>query len=115
MSDNMTSKTKKVIKTLLAFGFMGAAIAYLFLGDTAIRQMTHLRWAEEHIPVVKNALGSDPRFKDINVGRFTGSGGAILVAGQVRSGEDRESLEKIVKATHSPVPVIYDVEIRNSE
>lgn len=91
---------------------MVGAILYLFLGDTAVRQMIRLQKAEEHIIVIESQLKTDKRFAEIKAGRYTGNGGSIKVIGVVSPSRGIEDLKRLIAETSPPVPVSFLVGVR---
>jgi hypothetical protein len=107
--------SRRSIATVAAFIGMVAALAYLFFGDTAIRQTWQLPMAERHLPTVRKVLKDRPEFENVDAGVNTGGGGIILVIGRVRTREDLASLMNDVANTQPPVKVKYMVKIDNAE
>lgn len=95
----------------LAVCFLAAAVAYISFGPTAIVQEWRLRKARLHVPVIAQALSSDPRFADVSVGTTTASYGALVVHGSVATDRDLQSLRQAIDATRPPVDVLYRVTV----
>lgn len=106
---------RKALATVAAFLGMVAAIGYLFFGDTWIRQMRHLKMAEQHLPTIRKVLKSHSEFLNVDAGVNTGGGGIILVVGHLRTQGDLDSLKKEVANTLPPVEVIYVVKTENGD
>ena len=66
-----------------------------------------MRLAKVHADKLKLVLTADPRFKEVNLGPWTGNDGALMVTGMVNTEEDEDALKKIVAASKPPVKVVY--------
>ena len=88
-----------------------AIIVPLAIFGPGARQRRNLRKADQHIPVIQRILGSDRRFSKIEVKRFTGHDGCIMVHGDLDLIRDYDDLKAIVGSTAPPVGVAYYVSI----
>jgi len=77
----------------------------------ADRQRSNLAVAEEEIPRVRAALDADPRFREVEMGRFTSQDGGIAIMGGVESDDDLFRLMKAVAALQLRVPVFWRVQV----
>lgn len=105
--------SKKLLGILIGCCVIVAGVIYLFLGDTAIRQAIRLKKAEKHVPIIEQAIKSNPKFQHIKVGRYTGAGGCILMSGYVESQKDLEELKTLINTTKSPVEVKFILNTQN--
>lgn len=79
------------------------------------RQERNMRMAEKHLPIVQAAIEKDPRFKYVTLGVYTGNGGSLRVAGDVRSYHERDALERLVASTAPPMPIAISVQVPSEE
>jgi len=99
------------LKLIVAFLLAAGAIAYLFFGDTAVRQSRRMSVAREHLPVVVRLLSSKPEYSRVTAGMTTGGGGRLLIHGCVATSADLESLRRVVAETRPPVETVYAVNL----
>lgn len=70
--------------------------------------------AERHIPILREALSRDPRFRSVQLEPFTGRGGSLLVTGTLASKAEQDALVTAVGQTNPPVEVVYSTSIASA-
>jgi hypothetical protein len=91
-----------IVVAILVIGF-----AIYYPHSFAAMQRRNMAMARAHIPVVQKALGSDPRFSDIQIHDFTANGGCLSIRATVQTAADVDRLKEIVAATSPPTAVNY--------
>lgn len=96
-------------RMMLTLGVVLAAIALsLWYFSPAGQQSRALREARRHIDSsLSAAVSADDRFRRVELGTYTGEGGAIAVKGEVASWEDARALRETVAATRPPCAVYW--------
>ena len=73
--------------------------------------MANIALADEHTTILRPMIEKEPRFANIQISSFTGSGGSLSVRGYVTSEEDMSDLKKMVAKSTPPVEVMYFVKV----
>jgi hypothetical protein len=107
MKQPVTSRGLQIIAIVTMLGV--AAVLLIQRFGPFPRQMENIAAAEQHIQVLQPMLRQDPRFTNIALHSFTGSGGSLMVAGGLFSETDLQDLKKLVEASKPPVTVVYNV------
>ena len=105
---------KSRIKLLLIIFVIAVLCAVVRCSDP-VHQLINLRHAKQHISIVRQQLDAVPEFRQLRVVAYTGSGGTLLVEGQLPSEADADRARSIVEATKPPVTVKYWFDITNGE
>jgi hypothetical protein len=79
------------------------------------KQEANLKLAHLHEPVVVEKLRQTEGAQQVNVGVYTGLGGALGVGGKVRDAETAEKVVAVVMATKPPVPVDFNISISDTD
>jgi hypothetical protein len=101
-----------IIAFMAAAGFLAVMV---WKSAHQREQRKNMAAADRHIPLLLPVLAKESRFADIELSAYTSSNGCLLVRGEVDSGDDLEALNKIVKASHPPVEVVYMVMVITPE
>ena len=75
------------------------------------RQMRNMAAAEQHIQILLPKLHQDARFTNIVLHSYTGSGGSLMVSGELFSESDLQELKTMVEVSKPPVKVVYYVPV----
>ena len=70
-------------------------------------QAARMQLAREHVPKVLAALSHDPELRDVSATPSTGSGGCLLIGGDLKDAGKLSRVKSIVDATNPPVTVEY--------
>jgi hypothetical protein len=105
-----TARTRMVKAATLGLLTVGIA-SIAVIGIAWTRQARRMRLAEQHLPVVREALGQLREFESIRVGVYTGQGGALMVTGLVHTSESLARLKRLVAATNPPIDVYCTVQV----
>ncbi len=97
---------------IVAVLVVATAIYYPF--SPAGRQSQNMKLASQHIAVLKPQLAADRRFAAVDLAVFTGAGGSLIVRGNVATQADADAAKSLVKQSHPPCPVVFDVRVRPS-
>ncbi len=89
----------------IAVLLIATAIYYPFSPGGA--QRWNMKRAERHIETLKPLIANDPRFSEIKLMPFTGSGGSLAVVGRVATSSDQEALRAIVMSSNPPTEVRF--------
>jgi hypothetical protein len=110
-------KTKPRTRILLVVFVVIAALGAieLFTGPTLVHQLINMRHARQHLPVVRQQLDAVPEFRQLRAEVYTGSGGTLLIEGQLPSEADADRARAIIEATKPPVTVKYWIDITNGD
>lgn len=111
----MDLKTRRAreVATLLAFGIMVSALAFLFFGPTALGQRRRLSQIQAHQAILAPRLAADRRFEQVKLGAATtNSSGVLLVQGIVETEAERTALKDLIASTNPPCHVDYRVVLR---
>jgi hypothetical protein len=79
------------------------------------KQKANLKLAHRHESVVAEKLRHTEGAEHVNVGAYTGLGGALAVGGKVKDSETAERVVKDVMATSPPVPVDFNISISDTD
>jgi hypothetical protein len=107
--------SKIKLRVALLLGLLAVSAAYLYWGDTSVRQARRLKLANQHLPAVRAVLASSADFESLQAGGSTGLGGVILIIGRVPSAEALAQLKLLLDKTKSPVDLVYQVDIIRPE
>lgn len=91
-----------------AFCILLGALAWLFLGDTAVAQRISMARLERFRPSLERRLAADPRFKSVRVAVATGTGrGCLLIQGPLARTADLDALKLLTRSMEPPGHVDY--------
>ncbi len=79
------------------------------------QQQYNLQRAEECLPGVRVILDTHSRFKDVQVGVYTGQNGAVGLCGFVETPDDLFQLMRAVAAERLPVATHWQVKVLADE
>lgn len=103
----MAALIKRRRDLLVTVGILLVAFAIYYPNSFAAMQRRNMALAEAHIPVLKQALGTDARFAKVTLSVFTGDNGCLAVGGSVLTDADCDRLREIIAATSPPTAVRY--------
>jgi len=98
-------KRRRDFLVTVAIAVVATAIAYPFSAGGIQRR--NMAKARAHIPIVRRALETDPRFARVRLSDFTANQGCHLVSGTVPTRADMNRLEDITASTSPPTPVRF--------
>ncbi len=102
--------TAEGLRKIVVIAICGSIIAFLMnYFSPASRQERNLQAAQRHADLINPTIHADPRFRDVNIARYTGDEGCLWVLGSVSSDAAREALRSAVDASVPPVKVRFDV------
>jgi hypothetical protein len=110
------------MKKIVTPAFKIALIILLFLGIIGIvwalyyspsaRQGQNLAIADQFVEGALSPLvEKDEKYKNIQLGHYTGDGGCIWVLGEVQTEKDLIELKQLVKSTNPPLFVKWNVRV----
>ncbi|WP_131989109.1 hypothetical protein [Chthoniobacter flavus] len=73
------------------------------------RQGWNMDKAERHIALIEPAIRADARFEQVRLMPYTRFNGCLRIEGHVSSEQVNADLLKIIKESHPPVPLDYEV------
>jgi hypothetical protein len=79
------------------------------------KQEANLKLAHVHEPIVVEKLRHTEGAEQVNVGVYTGLGGALGIGGKVKDSETAERVVADVMATMPPVPVDFNISISDTD
>jgi hypothetical protein len=95
----------------LILALVSAFAAWVYFVDTFVRQARRMRTGRDYLPVITNAVYSQPQFRGAQVGVGTAAGGCFLVAGMVDTERQLSELERTIVGTRPPLAVLYRVKV----
>ena len=104
MKRRLTIISLTIISVLLAF-------AAIYPYSPAGRQSHNLRLAIQHAEKIRPLLNADQRFSELQVGEYTGQGGAIWIIGYIPDDKAAIDLRRVVESTDPPVAVRYSLTV----
>jgi len=115
-SETPTRQIGTIFGTVLIVAATVAMLCYVGLTfRPTSRQLTNLEVAEQERPKVQALLDTEPRFRDVWAGVYTGQDGAVSLNGFVETEADLFLLMKLVAKERLPVAVAWHVRLRGEE
>jgi hypothetical protein len=74
-------------------------------------QSQNLELAREQLPRAEAIVASDPRFRDVRAGVWTGINGSLGFFGRVETADDLNKLLRAVAKEHFRVPIFWAVKV----
>jgi hypothetical protein len=68
-----------------------------------------MKLAEKHLPIVLQVLAANDEFKNLRVNVYTGSGGSLIVSGNLANENELERLKQLIAKTEPPTAVVYKI------
>jgi hypothetical protein len=97
------SKTVMIITAIV--GVIGL---YCLLHSKVWLQQHNMALGMDHVPVIRQAMGDDKRFDQVEFQPSTDSNGSLMIMGYVCEG-NLTTLKEIVMQTKPPVPIRWGV------
>src|SRR5258706_9272049 len=83
--------------------FFGAVFCIVWFGSSRMRLIR----AQNHVPIVAEALSHYPEFRKVLASFVPARGGELMVTGEITCQNDIFRIKAIVKGTNPPVKVGY--------
>ncbi|MBY0308114.1 MAG: hypothetical protein K2Q09_05175 [Phycisphaerales bacterium] len=108
-----------IIKRVIAYPVIGVLIAaaavYAVRFSPSALQQRNMAIARAHNRTLQRLISGDARFAAVEFSDFTGFEGGGSVSGEVANLADAKALEKIVRDSHPPRPVIWNVWLKDQD